>query len=392
MLASKMKREIYLDNASTTPLDEKVLEEMMAIHLNCYGNPSSIHSTGSRAKSQLDNYRARLAGLINAREAEVVFTSSGTEANNLALTGVALANWHRGNHLVISAIEHDSVINTCRWLATQGFSITILPVDTHGIIDLQGLKRAINSNTILVSIMHVNNETGTMQSIAEIGAICKQAGVYFHTDACQSFGKTSLDVDATGISLMTLNSHKIHGPKGVGALYVREGVLINPIIHGGGQEAGLRPSTENLPGVAGFVRAAEIACLQAGDEKARVLELRNQIIAALQSRFDNFYLNGHPEKCQPNIINFALAGLEGETMRLLLLLDDEGVAVSTGSACSNNDTTKSASHVLQAMGRDQFEARGAIRVSLGRFNTTEDIEYFVKTISQKIKMLNPIFS
>ncbi|MBI5219029.1 MAG: cysteine desulfurase [Bacteroidia bacterium] len=387
------KKIVYLDNAATTPLDSRVLEAMMPYFTDYFGNASSLHSFGTSAKESLEKLRTKLATLIKAQNHEIIFTSGGTEANNLVLKGVAFANKQKGNHIIVSAIEHDSVLNTCRWLESQDFYITYLPVDNNGIVDLEKLERFINPKTILVSIMHANNETGTMQPITEIGKICKEHDVYFHTDACQSFGKVPVDVISQNISLMSLNAHKIYGPKGVGCLYIKDGVKITPLLHGGGQEYGMRSSTENIAGIVGFVKAAEICINEMNSESNRLFALRNKLIDSLQNRYNNnFYLNGHTSQCLPNIINFALSGLEGETIRLLLLLDEKGIAVSAGSACSNNDTTKSASHVLQAMGKNQFEARGAIRISFGRFNSENDIEYFLEIMSCELNKLKSIYS
>ena len=391
MLANNMKN-IYLDNAATTPLDKRVYEEMLPFMTDFYGNASSLHAQGTHAKESMNNYRSKLAGFINAQPEEIIFTSGGTEANNMALKGVAFANKSKGNHIIVSSIEHDCILNTCKWLETQGFFITYLPVSADGIVDPDNLIRFINHKTILVSVMHANNEIGTIQPIEEIGKICSARDVLFHTDACQSFGKTPIDVVSHHISMMSLNAHKIYGPKGVGCLFVKRGTPIIPLLHGGGQEFGLRSTTENIAGISGFVKAAELCMEEMETETKRISGLRNKLIEHLQNNFEEFYINGSLEKRLPNNLNFALSGLEGETIRLLLLLDEKGIAVSAGSACSNNDTTKSASHVLQAMGRDSFEARGAIRVSLGRFNTENDIKDFIQILSETLSQLKPIFS
>ncbi len=391
MLANNMKN-IYLDNAATTPLDKRVYEEMLPFMTDFYGNASSLHAQGTHAKESMNNYRSKLACFINAQPEEIIFTSGGTEANNMALKGVAFANKSKGNHIIVSSIEHDCILNTCKWLETQGFFITYLPVSADGIVDPDNLIRFINHKTILVSVMHANNEIGTIQPIEEIGKICSARDVLFHTDACQSFGKTPIDVVSHHISMMSLNAHKIYGPKGVGCLFVKRGTPIIPLLHGGGQEFGLRSTTENIAGISGFVKAAELCMEEMETETKRISGLRNKLIEHLQNNFEEFYINGSMEQRLPNNLNFALSGLEGETIRLLLLLDEKGIAVSAGSACSNNDTTKSASHVLQAMGRDSFEARGAIRVSLGRFNTENDIKDFIQILSETLSQLKPIFS
>lgn len=387
-----MDSRIYLDNAATTPLDPKVLEVMMPYLENKFGNASSLHSFGTEAKDAIEKCRTSISHFINAASDELVFTSSGTESNNLALKGVAFANRSKGNHIIVSSIEHDCILNTCRWLETQGFFVTYLPVDDCGMVRLEELAKFIGPKTILVSVMHANNEIGTIQPLHEIGKICKEKNVLFHTDACQSFGKIPVDVQRMNIDLLTLNSHKIYGPKGVGALFIRDGVKITPLLHGGGQEYGMRSSTENIAGIVGFEKAASLCIENMNEECSRITELRNQMVAYLLGKIEGAYLNGHYEKRLPGNINVGIKRLEGETIRLLLLLDAEGIAVSAGSACSNNDTSNSASHVLQAIGRDQFEARGAIRISLGRFNTEKDIKYFSVKFLQAIKKLNPIFT
>ena len=391
MLASNTRR-IYLDNAATTQLDKRVLDEMMPYLSDCFGNASSLHSYGTQAKESLNNFRSKIASIINAQDEEIIFTSGGTEANNLTLKGIAFANRNKGNHIIVSTIEHDCILNTCKWLETQGFFITYLPVDKDGLVDIEKLKRFLNPKTILVSVMHANNEIGTVQPIAEIGEICKEKNIYFHTDACQSFGKIPVDVVSQNISLMSLNAHKIYGPKGVGCLYVKKDTNIIPMLHGGGQEFGLRSTTENIAGIAGFAKAAELCSDEMKTESKRLSTLRDNIIKALQEKYDGFYINGSMTQRLPNNLNFGISGLEGETIRVLLMLDEKGIAISTGSACSNNDTTKSASHVLHAIGCDQFQARGAIRVGLGRFNTEDDIDYFIEQLTNTIKQLKPIFS
>jgi cysteine desulfurase len=391
MSANNIKK-IYLDNAATTQLDSKVLEAMMPYLTDYFGNASSLHSFGTQTKESLGNLRYKLAGFINAQPDEIIFTSGGTEANNLALKGIAFANKSKGNHIIVSAIEHDCILNTCKWLESQGFFVSYLPVDKEGLVDLEKLKMMINPKTILVSVMHANNEVGTIQPIEEMGKICKEKNVYFHTDACQSFGKVPVDVVSQNISLMSLNAHKIYGPKGVGCLYVKKDTNIIPLLHGGGQEFGLRSTTENIAGIAGFVKAAEICVNEMETESKRLTILRNKIIQELQKKYEGFYVNGSLLNRLPNNINFGISGMEGETIRLLFLLDEKGIAVSAGSACSNNDTTKSASHVLQAMGKDPFEARGAIRIGIGRFNTEKDIDYFIETLTNCIKQLKSIFS
>jgi cysteine desulfurase len=383
----------YFDNAATTPLDSRVLEAMMPYFTDFYGNASSLHSFGTSVKNEMDLLRTRLATMINAQSNEIVFTSGGTEANNFALKGIAFANKDKGNHIIVSSIEHDCILNTCRWLETQGFYISYLPVDSEGVIDTEKLKVLINKKTILVSVMHANNEIGTVQPIEEIGSICAEHNVYFHTDACQSFGKIPVDVEKQHISLMSLNAHKIYGPKGIGCLYIKNGVNITPLLHGGGQEFGKRSTTENIAGIAGFVKAAELSTNNMLVESSKLRLMRQRLIQLLLLHFDNLYINGKAENnCLPNVLNFSLSGFEGETIKLLLLLEEKGIALSTGSACSNNDTTKSASHVLKAIGRNPFEARGGIRLSLGRENSEADIDYFFESLVECVNQFKSIFS
>jgi cysteine desulfurase len=386
-----MQKRIYLDNAATTCLDDRLLEVMLPLFTKQFGNSSSLHSFGVEAKNVLDRAHEQIAGCIGASPEEIVFTSGGTESNNFAIKGIALANRHKGNHIIVSSIEHDCILNSCKWLEEQGFYITYLPVDHDGIIDLDFLKRAINSKTILVSVMFANNEIGTIEPIDEIGRICRAHNVLFHSDACQSFGKVPVNVVRSNIDLLTINSHKIYGPKGVGALYVRKGTAITPLLHGGGQEYGLRSTTENIPGIAGFAKAAELCLDEIESETIRMNRLRKKFTDYLFSEFEDAYINGHERFRLPGHINFSFRGMEGETIRLLLLLDELGIAVSAGSACSSNYGSN-ASHVLQAIGLNPFEARGGIRVSFGRFTTESDIDYCLSALKQSVPELNTIFS
>ena len=386
-----MQKRIYLDNAATTCLDNRLLEVMLPLFDKQFGNSSSLHSYGVEAKNVLDRAHEQIAGYIGATPEEVVFTSGGTESNNFAIKGIALANRHKGNHIIVSSIEHDCILNTCKWLEEQEFYITYLPVDPDGIVDLDFLKRAINPKTILVSVMFANNEIGTIEPINEIGRICRARNVLFHSDACQSFGKVPIDVVRSNIDLLTINSHKIYGPKGVGALYIRKGIAITPLLHGGGQEHGLRSTTENIPGIAGFAKAAELCMDEMENETIRLTRLRKKFTDYLFDEFEDAYINGHEKLRLPGHVNFSFHGLEGETIRLLLLLDELGIAVSAGSACSSNHGSN-ASHVLQAIGLNPFEARGGIRVSFGRFTTETDIDHCLSALKQSVPELNAIFS
>jgi cysteine desulfurase len=303
-----------------------------------------------------------------------------------------MANRQKGMHIIVSAIEHDCILNTCRWLASQGFSISYLPVDRDGLVILSLLEKMIRKDTILVSVMHANNEVGTIQPIAAIGRICRENGVLFHTDACQSFGKVPLNVAEQNIDLLTLNAHKIYGPKGIGALYLRKGLQLTPMLHGGGQEAGRRSSTENIPAIVGFATAAEISINEMRTEHDRISQMQDYLHNFLYKNYEDYYLNGHRSKRLPHNLNFSFHGMEGEAIRLLLLFDESGIAVSAGSACSSNDKSNNASHVLQAIGLNPFEARGAIRVSFGRYNTIDEVKTFTETIGSVVGQLNSIFS
>jgi len=386
-----MQKRIYLDNAATTCLDNRLLEVMLPLFNKQFGNSSSLHSYGVEAKSVLDRAHGQIAGYIGCLPGEIVFTSGGTESNNFAVKGIALANRQKGNHIIVSSIEHDCILNACKWLEELGFYITYLPVGHDGIVDLDFLKRAINPKTILVSVMYANNEIGTIEPIDDIGQICREQNVFFHCDACQSFGKVPVDVVRSNIDLLTINSHKIYGPKGVGALYVRKGIPIIPLLHGGGQEHGLRSTTENIPGIAGFAKAAELCMEEMEQEAIRLTRLRERFTRILFEEFENAYVNGHQKLRLPGHLNFSFHGLEGETIRLLLLLDERGVAVSAGSACSSNHGG-SASHVLQAIGLNPFEARGGIRVSFGRFTNDDDVDYCLEALKQTVPELTGIFS
>jgi cysteine desulfurase len=386
-----MKRRIYLDNAATTRVDDRVVSVMGPLLTENFGNASSLHTFGTWSKEILDQSRSFIGSCIGNPPGDLVFTSGGTESNNFALKGVAFANRLKGNHILVSAIEHDCILNTCNWLESQGFAVTRIPVDQYGMVDVEFLQRAITPKTVLVSVMYANNEIGTIEPIAEIGALCRHHGVLFHSDACQAFGKVKIDAEKSCIDLLTINSHKIYGPKGVGALYIRKGTTIEPLLHGGGQENGYRSTTENLPGVAGFAEAARLCMEDLAVEAIRHEGLRKKLESCLLNSYDNIYFHGHPIHRLPNLLSFSFSGLEGETIRLLLLLDEMGIAVSAGSACSSNGS-HNGSHVLAATGLNQFEARGAIRVSMGRFTTESDIDAFLEAMNEAVPQLTTIYS
>jgi cysteine desulfurase len=385
-------RSVYLDNAASTPVDPRVLEEMLPFLRESFGNASSLHGPGRKAREAIEGARSRIAALLGAsRPEEIIFTSGGTESNNLALKGVAFANRGEGRHLITTRIEHDCILNSAAWLQEQGFTVTYLDVDAEGRVRPSDLAAAIREDTILVSIMHANHEIGTIEPIRELARICSDRGVPFHTDACQTFGKLPLDVGRDNLGLVTLNAHKIYGPKGVGALFVRSDVRLAPWQHGGGHEFGLRSSTENVPGIVGFATAAELCAEERLRETWRLTRLRDRIIDTVLGTLPGAYLNGHRWQRLPTNVNLGFLGLEGEAITLLLRLDERGIAAATGSACSSHQGDQP-SHVLVAIGRDPVQARGALRVTLGRFTSEEDVAYFLEELRSAVESLRPITS
>lgn len=381
-------RRVYVDYAATTPLDPAVLEAMKPYFTTIYGNASSIHIFGLEARRAIEDARKRVAGFMNAEPEEVIFTGSATEANNLALKGFAFKEGKEKTHIAISTIEHDSVLNVAKWLEEQGLRITHLPSDRNGLIDLAELENALSKGVSLVSIIHANNEIGTIQPLREIGKLCHEYGAYFHTDAAQSFGKLPIDVKELNIDMMTVNAHKLHGPKGVGALYVKKGIKIEPLLHGGGHEFGLRSSTENVVGIVGFAKAVDLRKDEMEPEAERLTKFRDRLIKGVLE-IDRAYLNGHPTKRLPNNANFRFSYIEGES--LVLLLDDAGIAASTGSACSSGSGKPS--HVLLAIGLKPEEIYGSLRISLGKYNTEEDIDYILENLPiavRKLRKISPI--
>jgi len=381
----KIKR-IYLDYAATTPVDPRVLKAMEPYFSEKFGNTMSLHSFGQEAKTALEESREIVADLMGAKPSEIIFTSSATESNNLALKGVAFANRNKGNHIIISSIEHACIMESAKWLERQGFEITRLKVDKYGLVDPDEVKKAIKKETILVSIMHANNEIGTIEPIEEIGKICKERGVYFHTDAAQSFGKIPINVNKMNIDLMTVSSHKMYGPKGAAALFVREGTKIEPILHGGGHEMGLRSSTVNVAAIVGFAEACKIAKKEMEKEAKRLTKLRDKLIKGVLEKIPGSYLNGHPTKRLPNNANFWFEGVEGES--IVIQLDLLGIAASTGSACSSEKLEPS--YVLLAIGLRPEQAHGSLRLSLGRWTTEKDIDYALEVLPKVIKRLRKI--
>jgi cysteine desulfurase len=383
-----MKR-VYLDYAATTPTHPEVVKAMLPYFTGAFGNPSSLYSCGQEAKEAIDEARAKVAGLIGAQDEEIVFTSGGTEADNFAIKGVAFANEGRGNHIITSSIEHHAVIETCQFLSRRRFRVTRLPVDEYGLVTPDDVRRAVTSKTILVSVMQANNEMGSIQPIAEIGRITREAGVYFHTDAVQTVGHIPVDVNKLGVNLLSISAHKLYGPKGIGALYIRKGTKLAPFMHGGGQERGRRASTENVPAIVGFGRAVELARQEMSQEAERLSHLRDRLIAGLRERIDHIRLNGHPVMRLPNNVNISVAYVEGESM--LLNLDLAGICVSTGSACSSSSLEPS--HVLLALGLSPEQARGSLRFSLGKWTTEEEIGRVLDVlppIVAKLRAMSPL--
>jgi len=381
-----MKKQIYFDYAATTPVDPRVVKAVQPYFFIQYGNTMSGHSLGQKAAQILENTRQLFADYINASPEEIIFTGSATESNNLALKGVMFANRSQKNHLIVSQIEHDCVLESAQWLEKQGFKVTYLTVDKNGFIDINELEKAITPQTALVSIIHGNNEVGTVQDIEAIGKLCRSKGVYFHTDAAQSFGKLPIDIKKQNIDLLTASSHKIYGPKGAALLFVRSGVRIEPILHGGGHEKGLRSSTVNLPAIVGFGKAVQILKKGGKKENNRLSKLRDYLIKKVLTNIKGTHLNGDPKKRLANNINISFASVEGES--LMMELDFQNIAVSTGSACSSKILMPS--HVLMAMGRQPQEAHGSLRISLGRWTKKSDIDYLVTNLKKVIKKLRAI--
>jgi len=384
-------KKIYLDYAATTPVDPRVVKAMLPYFSKKFGNTMSLHSFGQEAKESLEESREIVANLIKAKPEEIIFTSSATESNNLALKGIALARRSLGEggfagHIIISSIEHPCIMESAKFLESQGFGITRLKVDKYGLVNPEDVEKAIKKETILVSVMHANNEIGTIEPIEEIGKICREKGVYFHTDAAQSFGKIPIDVNKMNVDLLSASSHKLYGPKGAACLFVREGVKITPILHGGGHEGGLRSSTVNVPAIVGFAEAARICQREMKKEAEKLTKLRDKLINGVLGKIDGSHLNGHPKKRLPNNANFWFEFVEGESM--VIQLDLLGIAASTGSACSS--VKLEPSHVLLAIGLRHEQAHGSLRLSLGRWTKESDIDYVLEVLPEVIKKLRKI--
>jgi cysteine desulfurase len=384
-------KSIYLDHAATTPADPEVVKAMLPYFSEIFGNPSSLHSFGQEAKRAVEEARDRIASFINASPDEIVFTSGGTESDNFALKGMAFAGKDKGNHIITTLVEHHAVIESCRYLEKQGFRVTYLPVDAFGVVDPQMVKKAITDETILISIMHANNEIGSIQPIAEIGAIAGEKMIPFHTDAVQTFGHLPIDVEEMKVDMLSASAHKIYGPKGVGILYLRKGTKIHPFMHGGEQERGRRASTHNVTGIVGFGKAVELAARYQTEEMAKETKLRDKFIRGVLSGIEHTSLNGHSSKRLPNNVNICVEYIEGEAM--ILNLDMMGIACSSGSACSS--TSMEPSHVLAAIGLPPESAHGALRFSLGRSTTEEDIDRVLEVlpgIVEKLRSISPLYN
>ena len=375
-----------MDYSASKPVRPEVIDAMMPYFAQKHGNPSSLYSSGLEAREALEHSRERVASLIGAKKEEIIFTSGGTESNNFAIKGVSYRNRTRGDHIITTTTEHMSVMNTCKYLGKQGFKVSYIPVDKYGVVEVERLRKEINDKTILVSVIYANGEIGTIQPIREIGEIVHAKNAYFHVDAVAAAGQVPIDVEKDNIDLLSLSSNDLYGPNGVGALYIREGTRIEPIIHGGGQERGLRSGTENMPGIIGMAKAAEIAEKEMLLESRRLERLRDKLITRTLTTIRESYLNGHPTMRLPNNANIRFSYIEGES--LILSLDMEGISASSGSACTSK--TLEPSHVLLAIGLAHEEAHGSLLFTMGRENSEEDIDYVLTVLPGIVKKLRTI--
>ncbi|HSA38394.1 MAG TPA: cysteine desulfurase NifS [Methanoregula sp.] len=384
------KRIIYMDHSATTYVRKEVLEAMVPYHTEHFGNPSSIYSIARESKKVVDAARLQVAKALGADPEEIYFTSGGSESDNWAIKGVAFANRKKGNHIITSAIEHHAVLHTCQYLEKEGFTITYLPVDQYGFLDPASLEKAITDRTILISIMYANNEIGTIEPIAELGAIARKHKIPFHTDAVQAIGNVPINVNAQNIDLLSLSAHKFYGPKGVGALYIRKGIRADNLIHGGGQERRRRAGTENLSGIVGLGKAIELATADIEGHNRRIRALRDRLMREIQEKIPHTHLNGHPEKRLPGNINISFEFIEGESM--LLWLDDEGICASTGSACTSGSLEPS--HVLLATGLPVEISHGSLRLTLGDVNTDTDVDFVLEVLPKvvsRLREMSPLY-
>jgi len=376
----------YLDNAATTPVDKRVLAAMLPYFSEKFGNPGSMHQKGLEAKEAVEEARKKIAKLIEAEPDEIIFVSGGTESDNLALIGIANALKEKGNHIITTNIEHHAVFDTCEYLEEQGFKVTFVPVEKNGIVNPKEIEKVITKDTILISVIYANNEIGTIQPIGEISKIAKSKEILFHTDACQAAGYLDINAKNLGVDLMTLNGSKIYGPKGIGILYAKKGTVIQPIIYGGGQEKGMRSGTENVPAIAGFAKALEIAQKERENESKRLVKLRDNLVDGIKNKIPDIIINGDLKKRLPNNVNISFLGVEGESM--LLHLDAKGICASTGSACSSHSLEPS--HVIKALGNSDEVSHGSLRFSLGRHTTEEDIDKVLKELPKIVESLRKI--
>lgn len=382
--------EIYFDNAATTKPRKEVIDKMLPYITEKYGNPSSIYKIARENKEAVDEARQAVAEAINAKPNEIYFTAGGSESDNWALKGIADSCSDKGKHIITTAIEHHAILHTCEYLESKGFEVTYLPVDEYGIISVEELKSAIREDTILISVMFANNEIGSVQPIAEIGKIAREKGIVFHTDAVQAVGHLPIDVEEMNIDLLSLSGHKLYGPKGIGALYVRKGIKLKPFIHGGAQERGRRAGTENVPGIVGLGEAVRLASAEMEEERTRLVSLRDRLIEGILTSIPHSRLNGHPEKRLPGNVNISFEFIEGESM--LLLLDMKGICASSGSACTSGSLDPS--HVLLAIGLPHEKAHGSLRLTLGHFNTDEDVDVVLRElppIVQRLREMSPLY-
>lgn len=385
-----MNKRVYLDYSATTPVKKEVLDEMYPYFNEKFGNASSIYSFGREAKKEMNVSREQIAKLIGAQKEEIYFTAGGSEADNWAIKGIAYANKNKGNHIITTKIEHHAVLHTCEYLEKDGFEVTYLDVDEYGMIKLEDLKNAITDKTILITIMFANNEIGTIQPIKEIGQIAKEKNIYFHTDAVQAIGNVEIDVDELNIDLLSMSAHKIYGPKGIGVLYIRKRVKIHPIVHGGAQERKKRAGTENVAGIVGFGKAAQLAMDHMDEHVKRLQKLRDKLKKGIMDNIEYVKLNGHPEKRLPGNLNISFEFIEGEA--LLLSLDMMGVAGSSGSACTSGSLDPS--HVLMAIGLPHEIAHGSLRLTIGDFTTEEDVDYVIEAVDKvvdRLRQMSPLY-
>ncbi len=383
-------RQVYLDNSATTAVDPAVVEEMGPFFSTDYGNPSSIHTLGQRARAAMENARRKVAALIGAQAQEIVFTSGGTESDNTVLRGAVSASKHKNSHIITTAIEHPAILRTCEELEKQGVRVSFVPVGQTGRVDPEAIKEAITDETVLISVMHVNNEIGTIQPLQEIASLAKEREILLHTDAVQSVGKIPVDVNELGVDLLSLSSHKIHGPKGIGALYVRRGVSLTPLLFGGSHERGRRAGTENVPGIVGLGKACELAGQALEDFGSRVAGLRDRLEETVLRDIPDTSVNGDRSRRVPHLTNLSFRYLEGEA--LLISLDLKGIAVSTGSACSSGSLQPS--HVLTAIRQTPELIQGSVRFSLSRMTTDEDVDYVLQVLPDlvaRMREMSPLY-